>query len=210
MASSTPMSIGGKNHDFTLPIPPPLLHTRSSNSVDGQRTPGTPIRHGDDAFISPVQTPQGSPSKSNIPPGAYDLPNVFDNAMKLMPTQGSNKQAVSKQPLGNSPNKGGFDDGQAWAGAPGSPTRKTGKENTPPTTQRPQLQQKESSFINQAAQSRAAPYQEPASPTRQKQTIGGGLTPEDVEKLQKASVKRLANVTQLCESSDCHTKDRLR
>ncbi|KAK5703990.1 serine/threonine-protein kinase dbf2 [Elasticomyces elasticus] len=203
--AGTPLALGGQNHTFALPIPPPLLHTRSSNNVRDS-APGTP--NGDrDAWVSPVQTPQGSPSKSHMPPGAFDLPDVFSNAMKLMPTQGqpNGKVLQSKQQGAGSPNKtvdyDPFSAQDAKGGAPGSPLRKQGKENTPPT-HRPQMQQT-NSYINQAAQSRQEPYKprgEEHSPTRQKQvgTISGGaLTPEDIEKLTKASVKRLANVTQL-------------
>lgn len=192
MASSTP-------HDFTMPVPPPLLHTRSSNN-DGGDYPGTPT-HDNDAFISPVQTPQGSPSKNKMPPGAFDLPNVFSNAMKLMPTQGQpNHGALQAKQQGTaSPGKHDFDPfamQDTKAGAPGSPTRKNGKENTPPT-HRPQLQQTQS-FITQAAASRQEPYRprEDRSPTRQK-IQSEALTAEEIEKLQKQNVKRLANVTQL-------------
>ena len=191
------MAFGGQNHDFQLPIPPPL-HTRASNDMYEQ--PGTP--NGDnDAFISPVQTPQGSPSKNKMPPGAFDLPNVFSNAMKLLPTQGqpNNGALQAKQQAPGTPNKADYDPfgGQdAKAGAPGSPTRKNGKENTPPA-HRPQLHQT-GSFITQAAASRQEPYrQQEHSPTRQNKTISGGLSQEDIEKLQQPSIKRLANVTQL-------------
>lgn len=198
MAQSVTM--GGQNHDFTLPVPPPLLHTRSSNNANDQ--PGTPNRE-QDAFISPVQTPQGSPSKNRMPPGAFDLPDVFSNAMKLVPTQGqpNGKALQSKQQGTTSPNKADYDpfSGQdAKGGAPGSPLRKQGKENTPPTQQRPQLQQTPS-YINQAAQSRQDPYRarDEQSPTRQNKNTGPGMTAEEVEKVQKPAVKRLANVTQL-------------
>jgi len=200
MAAGTPMASGGPNHDFTLPIPPPLLHTRSSNDVNEQ--PGTPRRDAD-AFISPVQTPTGSPSKNKMPPGAFDLPDVFSNAMKLVPTQGqpNGKALQAKQQGTASPSKAEFDpfSGQdAKGGAPGSPLRKQGKENTPPAY-RPQVQQTQS-YVNQAAASRQEPYRtrgDEHSPTRQKQAISGALTAEEIEKLQKPSVKRLANVTQL-------------
>lgn len=192
--------MGGKNHDFALPVPPPLLHTRSSHDVPG--TPGTPTREHD-PFTSPLQTPQGSPSKNRLPPGAFDLPDVFSNAMKLVPTQGqpNTKALQSKQQGGASPGKqtdfDAFANGDTKAGAPGSPLRKTGKENTPPT-QRPGLQQ-EKSYVNPAAASRQEPYRarEEQSPSRGKQLISGGLSSEDSEKLSRPSVKRLANVTQL-------------
>ncbi|EMC94682.1 hypothetical protein BAUCODRAFT_35908 [Baudoinia panamericana UAMH 10762] len=203
MAATASMSIGGQNHEFTLAIPPPLLHARSTNNMNGQ-TPGTPS-NDHDAFFSPPHTPQGSPSKNKMPPGAFDLPDVFSNAMKLQPTQGqpNTKALQTKQQGSASPQKNvDFDPfaGQdAKGGALGSPLRKQGKENTPPT-HRPQMQQTQS-FINQAAERRQEPYRNRAeehSPTRQKQgTITGALTPEDIEKLTKPAVKRLANVTQL-------------
>jgi serine/threonine protein kinase len=176
----------------------------------GALSPGTPSRDADrDAFISPLQTPQGSPSKNKLPPGAFDLPSVFSNAMKLLPTQGQPHQStLHSKPhhaaaAATSPRLDDdldpFSGQDAKAGAPGSPTRKTGKENTPPS-QRPQPQST-NSFVNQAAASRQQPYRqrEDHSPTRysNKTISAGGLTPEDVEKLQKPNVKRLANVTQL-------------
>jgi cell cycle protein kinase DBF2 len=208
---------------FQLPTPPPPLHTRSSNvamALDDQHTPGTPTRDCDAEFYSPMQTPQGSPSKSHMPPGAYDLPNIFANALKLQPTQGqpnSPKALQTTQAKSTSPNKA-LDDPfsaqeQAKAGAlPGSPLRKQGKENTPPpasyqaqqSAQRPALQQG-NSYLNQqsqAALSRQDQYRSRGehSPTRTEKSVvgvGGALTAEDMEKLNKPAVKRLANVTQL-------------
>ena len=158
MAAGTPTAFGGQNHEFTLPIPPPLIHTRSGNDINEQ--PGTP-RRDNDAFISPVQTPTGSPSKNRMPPGAFDLPDVFSNAMKLVPTQGqpNGKALQTKQQGSTSPNKADQDPFAGLdtkGGAPGSPLRKQGKENTPPS-HRPQMQQTQS-FINQAAASRQEPY----------------------------------------------------
>lgn len=181
-----------------MPVLPPLLHTRSSN--DGSEQPSTPSRQ-QDAFISPAQTPQGSPSKTKMPPGAFDLPDVFSTALKLMPTAGqpNNKALQSKQQGAVSPTRNDQDPfgGQdAKAGAPGSPIRKQGKENTPPA-HRPPLQQ-ERSYITQAAARRQEPYRQrdEHSPTRA-QAFGGRLTQEELEKLQKPNIKRLANVTQL-------------
>jgi len=201
MASTAALNSGDPITGFALPVPPQQLHARSGSDKNG--LPRTPT-DSEPAFISPVQTPQGSPSKNKQPPGAFDLPDVFSNAMKLFPTIGSPNKAPKQQTPG-SPNKGNaqsdkkderFDHAErdATAGAPGSPTRKANKENTPPT--RPNLP-KDTSFVNQAALSRQDPYaQRPASPTRQKSSQAP--TPEELEKLQKPSVKRLANVTQLC------------
>lgn len=190
------------SNDMQMPTSPPPLHTRSTNEM--YETPTTPTRHG---FTTPQQTPMGSPSKTQVPPGAYDLPNVFENAMKLLPTFGTPSRNGQQMP--GSPGKthayGGHeenDDGvyPAYQNAdmgqmPGSPTRKSNKENTPPGP-RPGLK-KEPSFINQAAKSREDVYK-----TREADTQSAyktqGLSREDLDKLQKPSVKRLANVTQLC------------
>jgi cell cycle protein kinase DBF2 len=204
-----------ENQEFRMPAPPPPLVTRSTN--DYYDHPSTPSRHG---FVSPQQTPQGSPSKHHMPPGAHDLPNVFDNAMKLMPAanngsparntrQQVQQQQQQQQQQAGSPSKSGIpiaedryavdfpNYGAATAGAmPGSPTRKSNKENTPPGMRPPM--KKESSFVTQAAQSRQEAYKTRDEPVL-RQTIQRGLSPEDIEKCQKASVKRLANVTQLCK-----------
>lgn len=185
--------------DFSLPIPPPPLHTRSGNEIYGD-TPHTPMNA---AFTSPYSTPQGSPSKSKLPPGANELPDVFDSAMVLepgSPTKGS------KALLGTgSPNKntrqgmeevtdGGMNRPYSVIG-PGSPSRKAGKENTPPSM----TQAKPSP--NQAAVQRQEPYQarDTDSGAKPKYQPQRGLTSAELEKLQLPKVKRLANVTQLCE-----------
>ncbi|KAI9711589.1 MAG: hypothetical protein M1820_002154 [Bogoriella megaspora] len=201
MATDAPLSAGGK-HEFKLPIPPPLLHTRSGNEI--YQTPGTPTQS---TFISPPQTPQGSPSKSRQPPGAHDLPNVFDNAMRLAPNANGSPSKTNRQP--QSPKKsvhgeefplpryndyGG--DHDSTLVAPGSPTRQSNKENASPG--RPQLHKQDSSY-NQAAANRQAPYKPRDQPEAnlQTQTISRGPSPAEWEKLQKPSVKRLANITQL-------------
>lgn len=192
-------------------------------AFDEQAMPGTPTREYNGDFYSPIQTPQGSPSKSHMPPGAFDLPNVFANALKLQPTQGlpnTSKALQTTQAKGGSPSKVGDDpfvaQDQAKVGAmPGSPLRKQGKENTPPPStlsqpqqqspQRPAIQQT-NCYLNQqsqAAMSRQDLYRprgQEHSPTRAEKSlvgVGGALTSEDMEKLNKPAVKRLANVTQL-------------
>jgi cell cycle protein kinase DBF2 len=163
--------------------------------------PGTPSQEG---FTSPQQTPQGSPSKSHQPPGAFDLPHVFENAMKLLPTIGS--PSKSKPGTPTSPNKSklqGAEDADPFRDdvttlTPGSPTRKSNKENTPPNA-RPGLQ-KETSYITHAAQSRQEPYRTQRDDQSQRYYPGPQrLSAEDLEKARKPSVKRLANVTQLCK-----------
>ncbi len=198
-----PLSPGGK-HDFVPPVPPPLLHRRSGNELYDR--PHTPTQHG---FTSPSQTPQGSPSKNRLPPGANDLPNVFDNAMKLMPT--SPTKSGRQQLTPNSPNKNSIpvvddsmnniDDSvihKEYSLTPGSPTRQSNKENTPSGVRPP----REANYTpTQAAVSRQEPYQrlEQVDPAGRKgYNPQRGLTAEELEKLQLPKVKRLANVTQLC------------
>lgn len=205
MAANGPFSpsTGAKKLDFSLPMPPPLLHTRSGNEL--YDAPTTPTSAG---FTSPYNTPQGSPSKKQLPPGANDLPNVFDNAMKLTPTSPTK---IGRQQLSpHSPNKGArqtvdetLDESivhQEHIPGPGSPVRKSNQENTPPG-----IRLGKPGTPNQAAVSRQELYQS------REETAGKGrynpqrgLTPEELEKLQLPKVKRLANVTQLCTSSIEH------
>lgn len=80
--------------------------------------------------------------------------------------------------------------------SPGSPLRKQGKENTPPTSR----QGLESSAPqNQAAISRQELYQPREQQPTRKYNTQRGLTVDELEILNKPNVKRLANVTQLCE-----------
>ena len=188
----------GNKVDMKMPMPPPLLHTRSGNEFYDR--PSTPTQNG---FTSPMQTPTGSPSKKQLPPGACDLPNVFDQALKLGPLSPSNGQAKSpnKRTLSGSAlgetniNRDPFADSVNHSGVPGSPTRKSNKENTPPGGlafgKSVGFQQ------NQAALSRQEPYQQAESRRGPAQTRG--LTAEELQKLQLPKVKRLANVTQLCK-----------
>lgn len=193
-------------HDNILPVPPPPLHTRASQND----RPSTPIRNN---FITPISTPQGSPSKNRNPPGATDLPVAFENAMKITPAGfGSpTKSARSQAGTPLSPGKGNtlaIDDGYFGGNAtnndestifksavtPGSPLRRQGKENTPAL---------EPAAQNQAAISRQELYQSRDAPsTMRKYNTQRGLTTEELEILNKPNVKRLANVTQLCKLAD--------
>ena len=191
-----------ENGETRLPIPPPPLLTRSSN--DYYERPMTPTHNG---FAIQQQTPQGSPSKNVVPPGAYELPNVFDNAMNLQPTLGTPTKNGRQQLAETSPQRGSVLIAEdrfgsnypdfAQAAMPGSPTRKSGKENTPPGM-RPALK-KEPSFLNHAAQSRQEIYKTKEATESKTQYVQRGLSAEDIEKLQKPSIKRLSNVTQLCK-----------
>lgn len=198
-------------HDGILPVPPPPLHTRGSQTEPFSDRPNTPQRN---SFITPVSTPQGSPSKSRNPPGAIDLPVAFENAMRLTPAafgsptkigrpQGtgtplspakSNSLPVDDSYFATASGEDGFL--QKSAVSPGSPLRKQGKENTPPSS-RLGL---DSPLYGPATSSRQdiyAPRDPP--PTVRKYNTQRGLTAAELEILQKPNVKRLANVTQLCK-----------
>ena len=196
--TSLPSPLKKGKPNFTMPMPPPLLHTRSGNEV--YEAPHTPTSA---RFTSPYATPQGSPSKSKLPPGATELPDVFDQAMKF-----ENPTRVGRQQLSpGSPNKSGrpvFDESldanvnrSEFGIGPGSPTKKQGKENTPPGARL-----SKPATPNQAAVSRQEPYQarDTDSGAKARYNTKSGLTAEDLEKLQLPKVKRLANVTQLCEN----------
>ena len=202
MASTplSPSSDGRSRPDFTLPMPPPLLHTRSANNQYENERPHTPTSAG---FTSPYATPQGSPSKKLFPPGANDLPDVFDNAMKLAPsspTKAARQQLtphspnkVSRQPLDEQTNDSVL--------SPGSPSRQSNKENALSGIR----QTKEAIFNpNQAAISRQEPYQSRENSeqsTKPRYNLQRGLTPEELEKCQSPKVKRLVNVAQLCKTN---------
>ncbi|TVY58963.1 Serine/threonine-protein kinase sid2 [Lachnellula suecica] len=205
-----PSSQGGK-HDNILPVPPPPLHTRSSQNEVSR--PSTPIT-GRSNFITPVSTPQGSPSKNRNPPGAHDLPTAFENSMKLGPPAfgsptkigrpqtgtplspgKSNPQQVDDSYFGNT--GGNVDDSiiHKTTASPGSPLRKEGQENTPPVSRHGL----DAIAQNHAALSRQELYQ-PRDHTpiaTKKYNTQRGLTAEELDILHKPNVKRLANVTQL-------------
>lgn len=174
-----------------LPNPPPLLHTRSNDPFD---RPSTPVGNG---FTSPVSTPHGSPSKNRLPPGALDLPNVFEKAMKLTPSTPTKGTYNHYNHPSFAPAPGAEDFSESVIRQPQSPTRRTNKENTPPSPTR--LPKDLRSLPAPAALSRQEPYQSRDADTAQKRHVHlRGLTPEELEKVQNPRVKRLVNVTQLC------------
>ncbi|OJJ43058.1 hypothetical protein ASPZODRAFT_1208845 [Penicilliopsis zonata CBS 506.65] len=177
-----------ERHGLRLPNPPPLLHTRSSHEPFDR--PSTPAENG---FTSPVQTPQGSPSKNRYPPGSIDLPNVFEKALKLTPSTPNN--AAYQHPMFGTPKSGEFNESVIHQ-RPVSPTRQGNKENRPPSPTR--LGKDLGLKTNAAAISRQEPYQAKDPDTVQRRQVQlRGLTPEEMEKLQQPRVKRLVNVTQL-------------
>jgi len=187
-----------------MPVPPPPLQSRSSQQEGLSERPHTPNRTN---FITPIATPQGSPSKKTHPPGAHDLPAAFES-MKIGPgtfgsptkqgrgtpltTGQSNTQAVDESYFSTS--SGHADDSvlHKTASTPGSPLRKQGKENTPPS-------RGNDAALNHAALSRQELYQTKEPQTTKKYNTQRGLTTEELAILNKPNVKRLANVTQLCK-----------
>ena len=211
MTTNAPLSPSGFKGDFKLPMPPPASHTRPAEGAAGDlpTTPTTP-RSGANVFFSPYATPQGSPSKGALPPGARDLPNVFENAMRLDPPSPTRAGAGSptRGQLGvGSPNKGAKPLGPAGqpkgepalqadvTKLPGSPLRE-GQENTPPGGRA--LKEYPSSPTH-AAVARQEQYQPSWMSTRMRYNPMQALTPEEKEKLSLPKVRRLANVAQICE-----------
>lgn len=187
------------------------------DKVDSGQAPSTPTKT---SFTTPISTPQGSPSKKMVPPGANDLPaavenlkltsaNAFENPVNLGRPQSqgtplspgkTNIQAVDE----NSPF---VDDSIIHKGVTttGSPLRNQGQENTPPTSSRPVSSRGNPTDAplqpSHAAISRQGLYQlkeRPSTPAKKFNT-SRGLTPEEREILQKPNVKRLVNVAQLCK-----------
>lgn len=176
------------------------------NKIDLGR-PSTPVRNN---FVEPVSTPMGSPSKRTLPPGANDLPqameshlklnaNVFDTPIKLgRPQSVIHALSPGKTNTFHPPDLD-FTGSSLVDERPTSPLKHQGQENTPPTASKHGHTQ--SVQHNQAALSRHDIYQSnrPAPPAKKFDT-SRGLTPEEREILKKPNVRRLVNVTQLCES----------
>ncbi|KAL7621458.1 serine/threonine-protein kinase dbf2 [Parahypoxylon ruwenzoriense] len=188
---------------------------KDAQSSSTSERPCTPTKNN---FVAPVSTPQGSPSKKTMPPGANELPSAFDSILKLNPTTLETPIKFGKPlnvtgPL--SPFKSNVqpvDDDYFAAVSPGvdtsiihkngqstgSPLKRQGQENTPPS----RIPKLDSIYQhNQAALSRQELYQlrdtRPLTPTTKKFNTSRGLTPEEMEILKKPSVRRLVNVTQL-------------
>lgn len=181
-------------------------------------SPSTPTRNN---FTTPVITPQGSPSKRTLPPGANELPGVLQG-MKINPPSAfdtpvklSRPQSVIAPLSAGKNNLQSFEDGpsavddsvlrRGLQGVPrtGSPLRKQqGQENTPPVLPRDPFNEP-TYQPSHAALSRQELYQtrSQAQPTVRKFNTTRGLSPEERELLQKPGVKRMVNVTQLCKPS---------
>ena len=167
--------------------------------------PSTPVKNNAN-FINPVSTPQGSPSKKTIPPGANDLSSAFESAMTLnpisleAPVKLTRPQSVvtplspgksNVQPLDEfSPN---IDESVIHKHSSlASPLKKQqGQENTPPARSAGEPQP----IHNHAAVTRQQLYEpkehRPLTPAKKFNT-SRGLTAEEREILQKPHVKRLS------------------
>lgn len=191
---------------------------RDKPAVEASARPTTP--HKPNSFVEPASTPQGSPSKKTVPPGANDLSSYFDGmsitsgntAAGDVPVKLARPQSVVTTPLSpGKTNKGNpLDeaspnvDESVIHQRPASPTKKQhGQENTPPES-RPggtdsPIQR------SHAAVTRQQLYesQRPTTPAAKKFNTNRGLTAEEREILQKPGVKRMTNVTQLCERDPC-------
>lgn len=174
--------------------------------------PSTPIRN---SFIEPANTPKGSPSKRTAPPGARELPQAFESHLKLnaattldspiklgrpqsvitplSPTKLSNAQSYDPFDAESTTNTL-VDDSILQRGSPTTPLKHQGQENTPPTASKIPISH------NHAAQTRQELYNSPrAPPPGKKFDTSRGLTDKERAILEKPNVRRLVNVTQLCE-----------
>lgn len=185
-----------------------FFQSGKDKAADSNSRPSTPSKNN--SFLNPTSTPQGSPSKKTVPPGAHDLPAAFESAMSLnssgleSPVRLTRPQSVvtplspgksNVQPLDETSLN--VDDSVLHkAVSSTSPLKKQGQENTPPASQ-PRL--------NHAAVSRQQPYEgkDRALTSVKKFNTSRGLTAEEREILQKPNVRRLVNVTQLCMLTLC-------
>lgn len=197
---------------------------KSAMTVDTSY-PSTPVKND---FLTPADTPHGSPSKKVVPPGAHELPtsldsmrldggilaagaSLFGSPVKLgrpqstviTPLAGAGKTNILPATDDQTPSPAAsVDDSVVHKSAPGSPRKKQDQENTPPQQpqQPPRLDQ--SMYLhNHAAVSRQELYQvkDKATASAKKFNTSRGLTPEELEILNKPNVKRMVNVTQLCK-----------
>lgn len=175
------------------------------DKADSNSRPSTPLKNN--SFLNPSSTPQGSPSKKTVPPGAHDLPAAFESAMSLnssgleTPVRLSRPQSVvtplspgksNARPLDEANSNLNTEDSILHkAMTSNSPLKKQGQENTPPAQ----------AHLNHAALSRQQLYEGRDRPltSAKKFNTTRGLTAEEKEILQKPNVKRLVNVTQLCK-----------
>ncbi|KHJ35145.1 putative agc ndr protein kinase [Erysiphe necator] len=184
-----PSTQTGKFENIT-PLPPHMSFSER---------PNTPNRND---FITPVSTPQGSPSKTKNPPGANELPIAFENAMKLAPTKIGSPIKYGHPQLQSplSPTKGNtlsVDDSylnnsdthkNPKKNTASSPIIKYGKENSPASAW-------QGIETNNVANPRHELHQRETNAS--KYNTKRVITTIEHDILQKPHVKRLSNVTQL-------------
>ena len=180
--------------------------------VESSARPTTPKKQN--SFVEPATTPQGSPSKKTIPPGAHDLPSTLDNVPNLNasafePPVKLRPQSVITTARPLSPGRSkvqpldesnlNVDESVVHKGpSSGIPLKKHGQENTPPVFRSggtdASIQHNHAALTRQQLYE---PRERPSTPAKKFNTARG-LTQEEREILQKPSVRRLVNVTQLC------------
>ncbi|KAL6856685.1 protein kinase [Trichoderma novae-zelandiae] len=194
---------------------------------DAAPRPVTPTMNNINNFVNPLNTPLGSPSKRTIPPGAHDLPTVFDTAMNLnspgieapvrlarpqsvvaplSPGKASNSQPGPQphlQPREEQPAAAAVDEPAAQSvqrgrASPGTPRRRQAQENAQPVPRLAAHDQERQPHHSHAALSRQQPYETKDRPIIAKRfNTARGLTAEEREILQRPNVRRMVNVTQL-------------
>lgn len=179
--------------------------------IESSARPTTPIKHN--SFVEPTTTPNGSPSKKTIPPGAHNLLSTFDNGPNInasafeAPVKLRPQSVISTAPLSPGKTKAqpldqsnlNVDESVVHKShSSGIPLRKQGQENTPPSFRMggndAPVQHSHAALTRQQLYE---PRERPTTPAKRFNTARG-LTPEEREILQKPSVRRLVNVTQLC------------
>jgi hypothetical protein len=178
MDNSVPQLADKANSSLVMVIPampPPAEYDQ----------PHTPSR---DSFMS-AGTPQGSPSKNRAPPGSKLVPDV---KTPFTTNAGKNLAQIQNinQPL--SP----FDEKANKNNTPGSPVRRSNKENTPPAS----LLAKEVAGLNfRDESSLPQPRMDYGRGTTKRFIDPKGLSSEDLIKIQQPQMKRIATAVQLCK-----------
>ncbi|UKZ47740.1 hypothetical protein TrVGV298_001966 [Trichoderma virens] len=183
---------------------------------DAAPRPVTPTMNNINSFINPLNTPLGSPSKKTIPPGAHDLPTVFDTAMNLNSasietpiklarpqSQPIEELSAAVQEAVQNATKGRASPGRASPGraSPGTPRRRQAHDKDKDNAPVPRLaahDQDRQPHHSHAALSRQQLYETKERPIIAKRfNTVRGLTDEEREILQRPNVRRMVNVTQL-------------
>ncbi|KAJ4385110.1 serine/threonine-protein kinase dbf2 [Neurospora sp. IMI 360204] len=101
----------------------------SGGKQDGTR-PQTPMKAGTSSFVNPVSTPQGSPSKRTLPPGANELPAAFESMKLSTPTKLATSSKLGTPSALDSPIKLGRPQSVATPLSPGKSNLKDVDDDT--------------------------------------------------------------------------------